>query len=149
MANFTSILTGKQVESLLANYATCTTAGGTAAKIATISSINGATPQFELFTGLTVRVKFTNSNTAANPTLDVNGTGAKAIKRYGTTAVGTTVATSWSAGATVSLTYDGTNWVMNDNNSDILNYVRSDLDELNDSIAQKTQVQIITWGDDD
>ena len=94
MANFTSILTGKQVESLLANYATCATAGGTAAKVATISSINGATPQFELFTGLTVRVKFTNSNTVANPTLNVNSTGAKAIKIYGTTAPGTTSKTS-------------------------------------------------------
>lgn len=94
MANFTSILTGKQVESLLANYATCTTAGGTAAKVATISSVNGATPQFELFTGLTVRVKFTNSNTVANPTLNVNSTGARPIVRYGTTAPSTTAATS-------------------------------------------------------
>ena len=121
MANFTSILTGKQVESLLANYATCTTSGGTAAKVATISSINGATPQFELFTGLTVRVKFSNSNTVANPTLNVNGTGAKPIIRYGTTIPGTTAATSWSAGAIVALTYDGTSWVMNDSRPDQYN----------------------------
>ena len=127
MANFTSILTGKQVESLLANYATCATAGDAAAKVATISSMNGATPQFELFKGLLVRVKFTNSNTAANPTLNVNGTGAKSIVRYGTTAVGNTIYTSWSDGAIISLTYDGTNWVMNDNTSDITGVIQEEL----------------------
>ena len=53
-------------------YCTCGTAAGTAAKVVTC---NG----FELETGAKVTVKFTTTNTAANPTLNVNGTGAKAI----------------------------------------------------------------------
>ena len=42
--------------------------------------------------------------------------------RYGTTAASTSPDTSWLAGAVVSFTYDGTNWILNDYNasSDIL-----------------------------
>lgn len=88
-------------------YGECSTAAATAAKTVTINNFPG------LITGVTIKVKFTNSNTVASPTLNVNGTGAKAIMRYGTTAVSTSAATSWRAGAVVSLTYDGTNWVEN------------------------------------
>ena len=103
-------------------YCTCTTAASTAAKAANLqgsssNTFNGGT----IPTGITIYVKFTYSNTASNPTLNVNNSGAKYIKRYGTTAVGTSVSTSWRAGAIVAFTYDGTNWVMNtgiDDNSD-------------------------------
>lgn len=73
-------------------YCTCSTAAGTAAKVANLqgSSSNG----FILATGVTIHVKFTYSNTNANPTLNVNGTGAKSIMRYGTTVVGASTATS-------------------------------------------------------
>ena len=91
---------------------TCGTAANTAAKTVTSSG-------FTLETGVTVHVKFTYSNTAANPTLNINSTGAKSIKSYGTTAVGTAEYTSWPAGAVVTLTYDGTNWVMNGGSSSI------------------------------
>ena len=90
-------------------YGTCDTAANAAAKAVTCASFD------RLITGVTVHVKFTNSNTAADPTLNVNGTGAKSIYRYGTTRPSTTVATSWQAGAVVSFTYDGASWVMNDN----------------------------------
>ena len=83
-------------------YGTCDTAAATAAKVVTLSG-------FTLVTGATIHVKFTNSNTVANPTLNVNSTGAKSIMRYGTTAVSTSTDTSWLAGAVVSFTYDGTN----------------------------------------
>ena len=83
-------------------YGTCTTAAETAAKVVTLSG-------FVLVTGATIHVKFTNSNTVANPTLNVNSTGAKSIMRYGTTAASTSPDTSWLAGAVVSFTYDGTN----------------------------------------
>lgn len=98
-------------------YATCTTAAATAAKVAYVEGVE-ATSGFTLLTGTTIHVKFTNTNTAANPTLNVNGTGAKAIMRYGTTAVSTSVYTSWQAGAIVSLTYDGTNWLLNDHKNE-------------------------------
>ena len=56
-------------------YATCGTAAAEAAKVA------ATTPgsNFSLETGARVIVKFTVTNTAANPTLNVNSTGAKAI----------------------------------------------------------------------
>lgn len=83
-------------------YGVCSTAAATAAKTVTLD-YSGT---LSLFTGLTVRVKFSNSNTASSPTLNVNGTGAKAIKSYGTTA-----ATTWIAGQVIEFVYDGTNWL--------------------------------------
>lgn len=73
-------------------YCTCGTAAGTKAKEANLqnSSSNG----FILATGVTIHVKFTYSNTVADPTLNVNGTGAKSIMRYGTTAASTSTKTS-------------------------------------------------------
>lgn len=87
-------------------YAVCGTAASTKAKV--INDLIG----FQLKTGVTVHVKFTYANSASAPTLNINGTGAKPIVLYGTSAIGTTNATSgWYAGAVVSLTYDGTSWV--------------------------------------
>ena len=56
-------------------YATCDTAAATAAKVATTTPGSN----FSLETGARITVKFTVTNTAANPTLNVNSTGAKAI----------------------------------------------------------------------
>lgn len=89
-------------------YGTCSTAAGTAAKVVTCSNFD------KLLTGVTIHVKFDNSNTVANPTLNVNSTGAKNIYRYKTTAPGTDPYTSWISGAVVSFTYDGSAWIMND-----------------------------------
>ena len=91
-------------------YGTCTTNAGEAAKVGTLQ--DSAT--FTLLTGETIHIKFTNSNTAASPTLNVNSTGAKNICKYGTTAPGVTEEVTWSAGSVVSFTYDGTSWIMND-----------------------------------
>ena len=86
-------------------YGVCSTAAATVAKTLEMTG-------FTLITGATIFVKFTETNTAANPTLNVNNTGAKPIVQYGTTAVGTAAATSsWQPGAIVCLTYDGTSWV--------------------------------------
>jgi hypothetical protein len=104
-------------------YCTCATAKGTAAKVAYLQGVESNT--FTLMTGITVHVKFTYENTASNPTLNVNGTGEKPIKRYGTTAVGTNAAASWRAGAVVPLTYDGTNWVLNSSIDDNSTYTVS------------------------
>ena len=97
-------------------YATCATEAAKPAKVANIQ--DSSSNVFKLDTGVSIHVKFTNTNTVDNPTLNVNGTGAKAIKKYGTTAVGKTVYTSWQAGAVVTLTYDGTNWIMNDHKNE-------------------------------
>ena len=54
------------------HYGSCSTAAGTAAKTVACTG-------FTLATGARITVKFTVTNTAASPTLNVNGTGAKAI----------------------------------------------------------------------
>lgn len=63
--------------SLTPMYCTCSTAAATVAK--TVSA-NG----FRLVTGSLIIVDFTNGNTATNPTLNVNGTGAKPLQSLGT-----------------------------------------------------------------
>ena len=88
------------------NYGVCGTEAGTAAKVVTVGS------DFTLATGAQVVVKFTNANSASNPTLNVNGKGAKPICQYGSTAVGTgATTTGWRAGSVQTFTYDGTSWV--------------------------------------
>lgn len=68
-----------------------------------------------LSTGTSVLVKFTNSNTAnfAMLTDDLDASSYPYIRR-GNSTVGTTEETSWSAGAVVMFTYDGTYWQLND-----------------------------------
>lgn len=80
-------------------YATCNTAAGTVAKVASL-----AAGSLSLKAGATVVIKFTYANTASSPTLNIAGTGAKAMYIQGVRDV------YWNAGATVSFTYDGTNW---------------------------------------
>lgn len=92
-------------------YLTCATAAGTAAKTTTL--VSGTLPT-TLTAGMQVAVKFTNSNTAANPTLTIGSYGAKSIKRYGTTSPSTSAVTSWNAGNVIIFVYDGTYWQMAD-----------------------------------
>lgn len=78
---------------------TCSTAGSTAAK--TVDAMG-----FVLYEGVDVRVKFANFNSAADPTLNVNNTGAKAIYVYGyPVQLGDLV-----AGQIYRMVYDGTVW---------------------------------------
>lgn len=88
-------------------YGVCSTAAATGAKTVTLE---GSTP-FKLVTGASVFVKFsaTNSAAVANLTLNVNSTGAKAIKRYGTTTMAS--AGNLTAGMVCQFVYDGTNWL--------------------------------------
>ena len=89
-------------------YGTSSESASTVAKTVTVDN------SFALATGVEVSVKFTNTNSASNPTLNVNGTGAIAMKRYGTTAPSTSSASSWMAGSVITFTYDGTYWMMHD-----------------------------------
>ena len=85
-------------------YGTCSTGASTAAKIVTLPSFDS------LMAGITIHVKFSNANTAANPTLNVNGTGAKPIYRHGVVAMGSSGVNTWAANAVISFTYDGSAW---------------------------------------
>ena len=80
-------------------YAVCSTAAGTAAKTVSI-------PGITLKTGVEITVRFSATNTAANPTLNLNSTGAKAI-RYRNTAIS---AGYLAANRTYRFVYDGTYW---------------------------------------
>ena len=87
-------------------YGTCDTAAATAAKVVTLSVTTG----WQLAAGTVVGIKFTNTNTAANPTLNVNSSGAKSI--FVNNAVLTTG--NWYAGEAGRVhyyMYDGTYWV--------------------------------------
>ena len=80
-------------------YATCDTASETVAKVATL-----ALGTLSLKAGATVAVRFRYANTASSPTLNIAGTGTKAMYIQGVRDV------YWTDGATVTFTYDGTNW---------------------------------------
>lgn len=80
-------------------YATCDTAAETVAKVASL-----AAGTLSLKAGATVAVKFTYANTASSPTLNIAGTGTKAMYIQGVRDV------YWTDGATVTFTYDGANW---------------------------------------
>lgn len=87
-------------------FGTCSTASGTAQKDVVMADFD------VLVSGVTIHVEFANANTASNPTLKVGSTSAVAIKRNGT------LSGKWGNGAVISFTYDGTNWVQNDADTD-------------------------------
>lgn len=94
------------IDSINVAYGVCSTAAATAAKTVTVADT------FQLVEGAMVAVKFTYANSASSPTLNVNGTGAKPMCRYGTTALSTsTTTTGWYAGSIQIFIYDGTSWI--------------------------------------
>ena len=101
------------------HFGTCSTAAGTAAKTVALSG-------FVLATGAEITVKFSATNTASSPTLNVNNTGAKAI-RYKNAAVPSGYIV---ANKTYQLIYDGTYW-------QIVGDVIAELQEQIDALAQK------------
>lgn len=98
MANNITTINFDNTEYSLRPYGVCSTAAATIAKTVDMTG-------FMLFTGATVLVKFTYTNTAVNPTLNINSTGAKSVK-HGSEDV------SLIAGVIYEFIYDGTNWEM-------------------------------------
>lgn len=89
-------------------YGTCETAAATAAKVVNITG----NPNWVLGIGSRITVKFTQTNTAQNPTLNVNGTGAKAIMYGNNVAVTTSnLNKAGYANRYIEYMYDGTNWI--------------------------------------
>ena len=83
----------------ITHFGTCATEAATAAKVVTLAG-------FTLVAGARVAVKFTVTNTAANPTLNVNGSGAKPVYYRGAA-----IATGYLAAKRVyEFVYDGTNY---------------------------------------
>lgn len=83
----------------ITHFGTCSTEAATAAKVVSVTG-------FTLATGAEVTVQFTVTNTAASPTLNVNGTGAKAIV-YRNAAIS---AGYLAANRVYKFVYDGTNY---------------------------------------
>ena len=94
-------------------YAACSTSASTAAKTASITS-----GTFTLEKGAKVSVKFSNANTASNPTLNINSKGAKNIYHNGSRI--TTGDNKALLAGLVDFVYDGTQWHL------VGNYINTD-----------------------
>lgn len=101
---------------VITRYASCTTTAATAAKVASISS-----GTFTLESGARVSIKFVYSNTASNPTLNINSTGAKNIYHNGVRI--TTADNKSLLAGLVDLVYDGVQWHLVGNYIDTNNAV--------------------------
>ena len=88
-------------------YGASTTAASTAAKTDTTACTSAVIRK-----GVVVRLSMTNANTAASPTLNINGTGAKAIYASLGTSTRPLVSNglSWTDGSTVGFVFDGQYW---------------------------------------
>lgn len=103
MANtISSLKLGNTIGVFAPPYATSTTAAATKAKTATVQNSGN----FALDTGAKVIVKFSNTNTASAPTLNVNSTGAKSIYYAGA------AFTDLIADHLYELVYNGSQWVV-------------------------------------
>ena len=92
----------------ITHFGTCSTAAATAAKVVSCTG-------FTLATGAIITVKFSATNTAANPTLNVNSTGAKAIMYRGSAISAGYLA----ANRVYTFVYDGTDYeLIGDINTD-------------------------------
>ena len=110
MASYVGNVTSGGEDNLVGStlYGVCSSLSATVEKVVTI-------PEFDQkLDGVTVHVKFQYTNTAADPTLNINGTGALPIYTDGVNAPGNTPLTSWAANSVVTLTNDITAWRMND-----------------------------------
>ena len=86
-------------QAAITHFGSCSTEAATAAKVVAVTG-------FTLVAGARVAVKFTVTNTAANPTLNVNNTGAKSIFYRGAA-----IAAGYLAAKRVyEFIYDGTNF---------------------------------------
>lgn len=88
-------------------YGTCNAAARTVAKTAALSNKN---KPYNRFAGSVAYVLFVTGNTAANPTLDVAGTGAAAIINCHTNAA--VSATDIGVNMTAHLVFNGSSWVL-------------------------------------
>ena len=106
------------------HYGVCSTSGGTRAKTVSITG-------FTLMTGARVMVRFTYANTAADPTLNVSGTGAKTIHYRN----GEIWAAYIQAYSLLELVYDGAYWNVV---GDLTEYLVNSLTSRVDSLVYKT-----------
>ena len=85
-------------------YGTCSTAAGTAQKVVTFTTTAN---KWTLGIGAVICVYFTNTNTASNPTLNVNNTGAVPISYNNTVITTSNLGYGGTAKRTITYVYDG------------------------------------------
>lgn len=89
-------------------YGTCATAAATQAKAVVCEEFTSS----DLVEGTVINIKFTYAQTYNGaPTLNVQSTGAKNIKRVGTT---NAARYEWAAGEVLQFVYDGSYWMLED-----------------------------------
>ena len=88
---------GDEANEASVGYYVCDTSAATAAKVVNASG-------YVLRIGGNIRIEMTHANTASNVTLNVNGTGAKALFYNGTQA---SADNSWADGEVLEVYYDG------------------------------------------
>lgn len=84
----------------IVNYATCMIGAATTTKTATLSTFN-------LITGARISIKFLFSNSVSDPTLNINYTGAKALRKSNGSPFD-----KWSAGGVYTFIYDGMSFIV-------------------------------------
>lgn len=109
------------------HYALCQTAAGTAAKTTTITG-------YHLIAGARVHIKFLNTNTASNPTLNISSTGAKSINFNNKIS-------KLIANVIYTFIYDGTNYVLLDENHIIGNYAEIFNDSSNSATGSYSHAE--------
>lgn len=113
MGGVINTITTNTITYLLAStaFAVCHSGASVVEKIATIYDPQNTSQStnFSLMNGVTVQVLFDQSNTATNPTLNINGTGNIPIyaNASSTGVIGIDIMHSWPAHTIVSLTYTG------------------------------------------
>jgi hypothetical protein len=103
-----SYLWGK-IKSFVNNHttvATCSTIANESSKVVTINDSS-----WSLQKGCIIGIKFTNTNTATNVTLNVNNTGAKSIYYDASVYTSSSGDICGTANRTIYYMYDGTYWV--------------------------------------
>lgn len=105
-ANIELIIDGRK--SFIQTYnGTCSTPENVVTKSASVNDGKS----FTLAVGTAVTIEMSYGNTAAKPSLVVNGSASKPITTNGTTSL------VWTQGAIITFKYDGANWVIVDNNA--------------------------------
>lgn len=90
-------------------FGTCSSAANAVAKTVTVTNFPG------LVDGATIMVLFENTNTATNPTLNVNESGAQPIMSSAASAVSPYVSGSWIGNHIITLVYvQNIGWTMSD-----------------------------------
>lgn len=88
-------------------YGTCSTSASTKAKVINIEG----NENWQLAVGSVIMVKFSSTNTASNPTFNVNNTGAKPVIYNTSTITTSSLSYAGYANRTIEYVYNGTGYV--------------------------------------